>query len=339
MDDLLHQKNLILNYYDALDGAHDAEIEGVLRDHCRADYLWRGFHPFNEIISAKSVADQFWRPLRQSLTHMQRRMDIFMAGHNEMDGYKSVWVVSMGHLVGLFDVEWLGIAPTGKLACLRYCEFNKIDHGKIAETAMYFDIPHLMIQAGLHPFPAQTAAHMVQPGPMTHDGLMFDPQPKAHGTATRNAINAMIADLGTWQLGLPLKAELARTWHHDMLWWGPAGIGATYTIARYAQQHAGPFRAAFTERSATTHICRLAEGHYGGFFGWPNFSATLSGNFMRMPATGKRGEFRVIDIYRRAGNKLAENWVFIDLLHFWKQQGVDILSRTCNPHMQKESHE
>ena len=30
-----------------------------------------------------------------------------------------------------------------------------------------------------------------------------------------------------------------------MIWWGPAGIGATYTIERYAKQHAGPFRAAF----------------------------------------------------------------------------------------------
>jgi predicted ester cyclase len=48
---------------------------------------------------------------------------------------------------------------------------------------------------------------------------------------------------------------------------------------------------------------------------------------MGMPATGKSGEFRVIDIYRRAGDKLAENWIYIDLLHFWKTQGVDILAR------------
>ena len=37
--------------------------------------------------------------------------------------------------------------------------------------------------------------------------------------------------------------------------------------------------------------------------------------------------FLVVDIYRRDGDKLAENWVFIDLLHFWKQQGLDILQR------------
>ncbi|MCJ8322576.1 MAG: ester cyclase [Hyphomicrobiales bacterium] len=48
---------------------------------------------------------------------------------------------------------------------------------------------------------------------------------------------------------------------------------------------------------------------------------------MGMPATGKLGGFRVIDIYRRSGNRLAENWVFIDLLHFWNCQGVDILKR------------
>jgi len=39
----------------------------------------------------------------------------------------------------------------------------------------------------------------------------------------------------------------------------------------------------------------------------------------------KPSEMRVIDMYRREGDKLTENWVFIDLLHFWKILGVDIL--------------
>ena len=47
---------------------------------------------------------------------------------------------------------------------------------------------------------------------------------------------------------------------------------------------------------------------------------------MSRPPTGKRSEFRVIDIYRREGSKLVENWVFIDLLHFWRAQGVDVLA-------------
>ncbi len=321
------EKEIVLNFYKALSDAEESALTDVISEYCGDDLLWRGFHPFNELRGASNVAQKFWQPLNHSLANLQRRMDVFMAGQNEIDGFNSVWVVSMGHLMGLFDKDWLGIAPTGKMAFLRYCEFNRIENGKIVETAMYFDIPHLMMQAGLQPFPPQTAAQLVQPGPMTHDGLMFTPQPAEDGKRTLAAINAMISDLGQWDSGLSLEDELRRTWCEDMIWWGPSGIGATYTIERYAKQHASPFRAGFADRSKTNHICRMAEGHYGGFFGWPNFTARPTGGFMGMPATDKAGEFRVIDIYRRQGDKLAENWIFIDLLHFWKQQGVDILDR------------
>ena len=326
MPDFLTEKALVRDFYGALDTAADSESDDVLNRFCAPDYLWRGYHPFNENRTPSLVANLFWRPLRQALTRLQRRMDVFMAGRNEIDGFSSTWVVSMGHLMGLFDGPWLGIPPTGKIAMLRYCEFHRVENDRIVETAMFFDIPHMMVQAGLKPFPPQTAAQLVQPGPMTHDGLMFADQPQTEGRATLAAINAMISDLGTWSLGLPLEEELARTWTDDMIWWGPTGIGATYTIERYAKQHSGPFRAAFSERSKTAHICRMAEGHFGGFFGWPNFTATLSGPFMSRPPTGKRSEFRVIDIYRREGSKLVENWVFIDLLHFWRAQGVDVLA-------------
>jgi len=46
-----------------------------------------------------------------------------------------------------------------------------------------------------------------------------------------------------------------------------------------------------------------------------------------MPASGINAEMQVVDIYRREGNKLAENWVFIDLLYYLKQQGLDVLER------------
>ncbi len=304
----------------------------TLSAHCSADYVWRGCDPFGIIHGATDVAQRFWQPLCASLAPLQRRTDILLAGWNEMDGNASLWVVSMGHLMGLFDAAWLGIPPTHKMALLRYASFDRIADNSIIETAMFLDIPHLMIQAGLQPFPRQTAAHLIQPGPITHEGLLTAPQDPAESATTLAAINAMIADLGRWQSGLPLEEELARTWHGDMIWWGPAGIGSTYTIERYARQHAGPFRASFTDRSPTTHIARLAEGHFGGFFGWPNFTATLTGPFMGLPPTGRTGEFRVVDIYRRAGDKLAENWVFIDLLHFWNQQGVDILGQATQGH-------
>ena len=46
---------------------------------------------------------------------------------------------------------------------------------------------------------------------------------------------------------------------------------------------------------------------------------------MGIAAVPNSSEMRVIDMYRREGNKLSENWVFIDLLYFWKILGVDIL--------------
>ena len=151
----------------------------------------------------------------------------------------------------------------------------------------------------------------------------------SEGKKTLAAINFMVEDMRDWKHTnkLPLVDELRRSWKEDMIWWGPAGIGATYTIERYAEQHSGPFRATFKDRKSNGHLCKCAEGNFGGFFGWPNLTLTPTGGFMGMPATGKPGDMRVIDMYRREGDKLAENWIFIDLLHFWNQQGIDILDR------------
>jgi len=321
------EKNLVRTYLDAVVNAPPTACAEAMAPHVASEFTWRGYHPFNELQGASAVANRFWAPLKSSLSRLQRRQDIFFAGKNEIDGFSSTWVVSMGHLVGLFDAAWLGIRPTGKMAFLRYCAFHQVENGRITKETLFFDIPHLAAQAGQPLFGPQTAQHLVQPGPMTHDGLLYEGQDQATGEATLALINAMISDLGQWQLGLPLEEELARTWADDMIWWGPEGVGATYTIERYAKQHSGPFRAAFADRAATGHLARLAEGNYGGFFGWPNFTARHVGGFMGMPACDGLGEFRVIDIYRREGGKLAENWIFIDLLHFWKCLGVDILER------------
>ena len=320
------EKRIVRDYYNALDASPTSGITNTLRQYTADDYTWRAFHPFHLQTDVEQVSDLFWQPFRTAVTHMQRRMDVFFAGDNFIDDDASVWVCSMGHLMGLFDNPWLGMQPTQKMIMLRYAEFHKVVDGKIAETALYFDIPHFMIQAGYTPFPEQAGAHMVQPGPAPHDALLFADAAPTEGQKTMDAMNFMISDLGQWQSGLPLVDELARSWHDDMIWWGPAGIGATYTIARYAEQHSAPFRAAFSDRSGTGHIARIAEGHYSGFFGWPNFRAKPTGGYLGLPPSDKTTEFRVIDIYRREGDKLKENWVFIDLLHFFNQQGVDILA-------------
>jgi predicted ester cyclase len=232
----------------------------------------------------------------------------------------------MGHMMGLFDQDWLGIPSSGKMGFLRYVEFNRITDGKISETALFCDIISVMQQVGLNPLPLQTGAAFITPGPRTHDGLLFERQDPEEGRKTLAVINQMISDLTSSYMESP-EEELARCWHSDMIWFGPAGIGATYTRERYCKQHQGPFRAHLDDIVFNGHICRFAEGNFGGFFGWANLSMKAGGNFMGLPASDRPTEMRVVDIYRREGDKLSENWIFIDLLHFLSLQGLDVLDR------------
>jgi hypothetical protein len=329
--DFQAEKDLVRAHHAAIARASADTMAAALAEHTAPDWLWRGMHPFHEQRGAEAVAQAFWSPFSQAMTRLQRRPDIFMAGLNQMDGFQSVWVVSMGHLMGLFDRPWLGIRPSGKISMMRYAEFDRVENGRITETAMFFDIPQVMIQAGQNPFPPQTGAHLVQPGPATHEGLMYGPQDPAKGHATLAAINAMLSDMRTADRSKGeqgLVEELARSWNDDMIWWGPSGIGATYTIPRYIRQHAGPFRAALSQGYRFNgHLCRLAEGHFGGFFGWANLTLSNAGGYMGMTASANPADMRVVDLYREEGGKLSENWIFIDILHYLNMQGLDVLRR------------
>lgn len=326
MSDFSQSKALVRRFYDELDSATDAELAAVLARYCTPDCLWRGMHPFYIQTGPDAAAESFWRPFRRAFRPIQRRMDVFMAGRNHMDGGATEWVASMGHLMGLFDADWLGIPHHRKMAFLRYVEFNRIEGGRIAETALWCDILSVMQQVGLNPLPLQTGAAFLTPGPRTHDGLLFAPQDPAESQKTLDLIHRMIDDLHGSEMGSS-QQELARTRHEDMIWFGPAGIGATYTLSRYDEQHQRPFSRHLGDIRSGGHLCRFAEGSYGGFFGWPNLTMQPLGGFMGLPASDRRVEMRVVDVYRRAGDRLAENWIFIDIPYFLYQQGVDVFDR------------
>ncbi len=326
--DYQDEKSLARAYHDALDAAVGDDIEQVLASYVSPDWHWRGMHPFHEQRGPASVADIFWKPFREAIGPIQRRPDIFIAGSNQLEGLSGTWVVEMGHLMGLFDQPWLGIRPTHRIVMLRYCEFNRVEAGKIVETAMFCDIPHLMMQAGQNPFPPQTGAMLIQPGPRTHTGLCYDRQDAARGQATLAAINDMLGGMKDRTPHEDPAARLAMNWHDHMIWWGPAGIGATYTIERYLRQHSFPFRDALTEGyKFNGHIAKIAESDFGGFFGWANLTVQNAGGYLGMTAGPGKADMRVIDMYRVEDGKLAENWIFIDILHYLNMQGLDVLGR------------
>lgn len=337
--DLQQAKKVVLDFQTSLDevlrlpGNRNDDLRSVIGKLTTADHHWRGMYPFYEQHGADAVVDTFWGPTAAAFGPIQRRPDVFMAGRNDVDDGATTWVCQMGHLLGLFDQPWLGIPPTGKMVFLRYAEFHRVDGDLIAETALFCDVISVMAQAGHYPLPPSTGSSHIHPGPATHDGLLIDPQDPAAGERTMALVNEMVADLTEAnQIAAATgddrmdPAVLARTWHDDMIWSGPEGIGATYTIERYQQQHQFPFRFSLADKVFNGHIARFAEGNYAGFFGWSNLTNRPTGGFLGLPASNP-ADMRVVDIYRRDGDKLAENWVFIDLGHWLKMQGLDVLAR------------
>eukprot|EP01047_Picozoa_sp_COSAG01_P009699 COSAG01_NODE_401_length_17529_cov_47.865806_15_plen_162_part_00 len=151
--------------------------------------------------------------------------------------------------------------------------------------------------AGAHIFP--------HPGPRTHAGLLFDPQPENEGIRTLALCNQMCDDLSnlnelskvTGSDEVPVEL-MAQSWHDDMLWYGPGGTGSTYTIERYLEQHSLPFRRGLADKRFNGHVARIAEGEFCAWFGWPNLSNRLNGGYLGLPEGKQEGEMRVVGALR-----------------------------------------
>ena len=329
MERYQEHKALILNYYRELEGANADTVGKVIQEYASSDIDWYGVYPFHEQRGGEAIAEAFWRPFLSAWSHVQRRQDVFFAGTSEIDN--TDWVISMGHFMGLLDSNWLGFPANRKMTFLRYADFNCIRNGKLVRSGFFCDLIGVMHQLGIHPLPPQTGASFIYPGPRTHDGILLNPQNPSESTKTLKLVNRMCQDLEDLNVSgddYPPPSLLAKTWCEDMIWYGPAGIGASYTIPRYQEQHQYPFRSGLKDKIFNGHLCRLAEGNYAGFFGWPNLTNIPTGGFLGLPASDTPADMRVVDIYRREGDKLAENWVFIDLPWWLQQQGIDILERT-----------
>lgn len=331
MSNFQNEKNIVLEYFTAMEHANADNIAAIQASHLADDYTFYGVYPFNQIEDRNLVSQNVWAPLLNSFSHLQRRQDIFIAGKSEINGEN--WVMSMGHFMGLFDADWLGIRANRKVVMLRYAEFNCVENGKITKTGLWLDIIGLMQQVGIHPLPPQTGSSMLVPGPRQNNGLQFTEQDPAESVKTMDVLNRMINDLNQLNLTGNDRAGpevMQKNWHDDMAWYGPAGIGSTYTIPRYQEQHMYPFREGLTDKVYNGHVCRFAEGEFACFFGWPNLTNRNEGGFLGLPSGADKADMRIVDVYHRSGDKLLENWVLMDIPYWLKQQGLDILERTAS---------
>ncbi len=277
-------------------------------------------HPFNEM-PGEEVLEAYLAPLQRSFRGLARS-DYIVFGHGD-------WVTSTGYMRGVFETPFLGLEPTNALAFLRVGEFHRVEAGRAVESYIYLDLPELMIASGQWPrdipSPATQPGYTgYLPGPETHDGCQWEDADENRSAASLDMVTDMLRQLAT-------KDEAWRPyWHDDMLWYGPAAFGSFQGIDDFAQFQV-PFEGCFSswvggavEGSKTRHFARFADGDYIASGGWPSLNAHQVKPFLGQPATDKTLFMRVCDWWRRDGDKLRENWVFVDIPDVLRQMGRDL---------------
>ena len=283
-------------------------------------------HPFNDMTGGGAYQSKFLDTLTHSFEGLFRRDYLLMGG--EFEG--GDWVSSTGYYVGHFHRPWLGIQPTGALAYLRVGEFHRIENGKAVESYVFLDIPELMILAGQWPIedsPGKDRGYTgLLFGPASYDGLMVDEQDPAESQKSYQIVTDMLAGLAT-------QDEAWRPyWHDNMVWYGPAAFGSFLGIENFAGFQV-TFENAFddwaggsSDRGRTKHFTRHGDGLYTCSGGWPSLSGTQIKPYLGQPATNEMLYMRVCDWWRREGDLLVENWVFVDIPHVLLQMGYDLFA-------------
>ena len=231
--------------------------------------------------------------------------------------------------MGTFTAPFRGIRPTGHLAHMRYHEYFRLEGGRIVEMQAIWDIPELMMLAGVWPMAPQMGAYLCTPAPMTGDGLTAS----GDGSAALACVKAMLRDLCSHPANPdPKIMRMEAHWHPRFNWYGPAGIGTGRGISGFRHWHQIPFLQAMPDRkldsmgALSSHW--FAQGQYVCETGWPNMRLTLSEDgWMGIAPAGREVLLRSLDFWRLEDGLIRENWVLVDLLDLYAQVGVDVLAR------------
>lgn len=304
----------------------DSELAAFAKAALSPDVAWSVSHPINALVGPEEVVERFFRPLRAALSHVYRRDEIFIGGANRR-AQGGDWVASITHYVGNFTAPLLGLSPSNRLAFLRAGEFYRVEGGRITEAKIILDLPDLMRQAGRFPLPRELGTEMLFPGPATHDGVL--PAPRDGGAASLDVVERMLAALHTFDpktFSSPDQTGEGGTWAPDMMWYGPGGIGSNYRWEGFVKDHRESFLVAFPDRKGGNHYCRIGDGNYAAVSGWPSMTMTHAGDYLGVKATGKAMTLRVMDFYRCAEGRIAENWVCLDYMELFAQMGVDLIA-------------
>lgn len=318
--------NRRLNFKSKLDLVASSRFDGyrsAFLELVHPQSSWHVCDPIGDLLGPADIDAGLWQPLRQSLSGLERRDDVFIAGVFD----DCEWLAATGHYFGIFSADWLGIPASGRWARLRFSEVYRLQDDRVCEAFVMFDMIDFMRQAGVDPWRQAAGIETLVPGPLTRDGVRLLPSPDRETKQTMDLLGSMLGSLFE-----PSKQAMGmeRFWTSDMMWYGPATIGATRGLDGFFRDHQDPWMKAFPDwRDALEAPC-FGDGPYACYAGWPSIRATHRGPLLGLPPTGRTVEIRVMDFWRRGGTSLAENWVLIDMPNLFRQLGVDLFAHLAD---------
>ncbi|GAM62918.1 hypothetical protein JCM19232_4595 [Vibrio ishigakensis] len=281
-------------------------------------------HPFETLSNPQALAYEVYQPLLEAVPDLEKRTYISMAG----EARGACWVGVAGYYTGSFLEPWLDIPPTGHQMSMRFHEFYRVEDNKVVEVQALWDIPQLMMQAGVWPMVPSLGWEWNPPAPASNDGLVAGTD-IAQAQASLNLVGDMLTGLSKHATGGVEAMELEKYWHEKCSWYGPSGIGTARGIQGFRNWHQIPFLNALPNRRTKEGVGYLfADKNYVGFTAWPGMEMTVSGSgWLGIAPSNKEITMRSLDFWRCENGKIRENWVLVDLLHVYDQLGVDVLGR------------
>ena len=292
-------------------------------------------HPFETLAGTAGLMEQAFMPLYRAFPDLERRDYLVMAGvaaadNDDSDSYcDSDWVGCCGYYTGTFMAPFLDIPPTGHQASMRFHEFYRFEDGKVVEMQSLWDIPEVMMQAGVWPMSPSMGREWLVPGPASADGLFLPAWSKDTADASVQVVLDMLSGLGKFATSGAAAMELDKFWHPHFSWYGPSGIGTGRGISGFRNWHQIPFLAGMPDRgSGPGQKYFFGDNDYVGVTAWPGMAMTVSGDgFLGIVPADKKITMRSLYFWRCENGLIRENWVLVDLLHVYNQLGVDVLAR------------
>ena len=343
----LANKRAVRAALDRIAGCAPAGLGAALASAHAPGAAWRFSHPLDEVGSLAELESRVWAPLKHALPDLERRDEIVVGGaYRQRDGREVELVACLGHYLGSFRRDWLGIPATGQPLWLRYGEVHRVEDERIVHSSCLWDVLDAMRQAGYWPLAPSYGTEVLWQGPITSGGIVDTPQDMDEGLASIRQTLAMHATLAAYDdrtmagreglIAMPQREH----WHERMMWYGPAGIGTNRGLSGFVDFHQLPFRLAFpgrrggqslaemSERPDAGHYIQIGDGPYSVTGGWPSVIAVHSGgDLFGSGPTGRTVEMRVMDFYLHHEGRIRENWVPLDVPHLLLQMGIDVFGR------------